>query len=132
MLWKPERFRGWKGDANSCRSHGDPEAKPTDSCPVCLGPRLGVTRRRHTRLPVCKSQSPGTSSTVQTVMNLGLLIITTCFSGEETCGWTLIQQQCWLDCNWRQEKEWKKKKPISLELKVLNFFDFFILQFCSF
>ena len=30
------------------------------------------------------------------------------------------------------KKKNEKKKPLSLELKVLNFFDFFILQFCSF
>lgn len=96
-----------------------------------LLPRLGATSRRHS-LPVRKSQRPGASSTVQAVVDLGLLIVTARFSGKETCGGTLIQQQCWLDCNWRQETEWIVQSSISLELKVLNFFGFLILQFCSF
>lgn len=41
LMWtlrKTERFRGWKGVVNSCRSHADSEAEPKDGCPLGLGP----------------------------------------------------------------------------------------------
>ena len=136
MLRKTEGFRGWKGDVNSFRLHSDSEAEPKDSCPVCLGPTKPYypdLELQGEDIPAylyarAKAQAPAAQSRLSWILAFWSLPHVLVGKRPVVGLWYSSN----VDLTAIVDKKKNEKKSISLELKLLNFFSFFILQFCSF